>query len=339
MHHARLILAFFAAALLGVFAAACGTPAPKCSPANCTGCCDASDACQTGGIQSQCGSQGNVCMACGAGTSCEFGVCKQSSTSGGGGGSTGGGGGATGGGGGSTGGGTGGGATGGGTGGGSTGGGTGGGSTGGGGGATGGGTGGGDAGMPMFDAGIITLQDGGMVHPPTIPLTFMANCGAVSPCAGNEVASWVYSAGCVDDSAFSRLTALATQYGCGSSISNKNGAIAGSVVFDGTSVHRVVVGRINFTFSATGACASSQVCPLVSGLLPAGITGSCAVAGAACDCQLSVDIGENGSQTYTYDGGVATLGSGETFDSCIAGSTMRFRETDGGVPGVFSITK
>ena len=355
MHHARLILAFFAAAALGALVAACGATTPaRCSPASCAGCCDAAGACQAGASQNACGSQGNGCVSCAAGTNCEFGICRTGSSGGGGGGSTGGGtgGGTTGGGtgGGLTGGGTGGGTTGGGTGGGRTGGGTGGGTTGGGtgGGVNGGGTGGGamgggsGGGAAMFDAGIITRPDGGMFNPPTIALTFMPNCGIVALCPGNEVDAWAYASGCIDDSAFARVTAAASAVGCASTISNKNGSIAGSVIFDGTSVRRVVLGAVNFTFAASGACASSFVCNAIAGQLGTfGITGTCAVVGPDCVCGLTFPLAQNNSQSYTYVGGLLTTSAPvETYNSCITGSTLRYRETtDGGIPGVFSLTK
>jgi hypothetical protein len=135
----RLLSIAFAALILW----SCGSTAQKsCDFTNCTGCCDAQGACQSGTASTECGVGGAACSACQLGEVCSFGLCGSTAT-GGGNGSTGGGTG-----GGTTGGGTGGGTTGGGTGGGTTGGGTGGGTTGGGtgGGTTGGGTGGGGGG-------------------------------------------------------------------------------------------------------------------------------------------------------------------------------------------------
>lgn len=248
-------------------------------------------------------------------------------------------------GGGATGGGTGGGTTGGGTGGGATGGG--GGSTGGGGGATGGGTGGGDAGQPMFDAGVVTRPDGGTLNPQTIQLTFAQDCGNVTLCNGNEVDAWAYTAGCIDDSAFTRLTSAAQSFGCTATVSNKRGAIAGSVVFDGTAVHRMVAGRVDFQVNAGGACAMQAFCGGINSQLASfDLTGSCAVQGAECVCQLAFDIGQNGSNSYTYNGGQLTVnnatpdGGDETYESCITGSNLTYRETtQGGIPGVFTLTK
>lgn len=179
---------FLTGLTFGLFLAltpACG-PA-KCSPSNCSGCCDTAGKCQTGTGAEACGLPGNVCQACLIGQVCSSGLCTTTGIGGGSGGGTGGGtggGGATDGGGagggagggdpdggtgGGMGGGTGGGAgggAGGGTGGGVTGGGSGGGVTGGGagGGAVGGGTGGGAPGPnDISGSGTRTflLADGG----------------------------------------------------------------------------------------------------------------------------------------------------------------------------------
>lgn len=329
----RLSAVFFAAALGGaLLGQGCGTTPVACSPASCAGCCASDGQCVTGNTTAQCGTSGNACAACTATQACEFGICRAGAVgggggsndagSGGGGGTTGGGGGATGGGGGTTGGGTGGGST-----------------TGGGGGATGGGGGSAiDAGPPVLDAGTTTL-DGGTVNPPTIAITFMASCGVVTPCPGNELGTWVYTAGCIEDGAFSRLTSLAQQIGCTADVTNKNGYIAGAVVFDGAQVRRNVVGLANFHFSATGTnCVAA--CQFIPGQLPAGITGTCAPGLASCECDLSFDLSDHATQSYTYANGVLTTPT-ERYDSCITGNDLRYRETTdaGAVPGIFTLTK
>ena len=200
--------------------------------------------------------------------------------------------------------------------------------------------------MQVFDAGTVTRPDGGVLNPPTIALTFAPNCGVVTTCAGNEVDAWAYASGCIDDSAFSRVTSAASSFGCSATVTNKNGAIAGSVVFDGTTVHRSVVGAVNFTFSAGNPCNNSFVCGAIPGQLGTyGITGTCAIVGAECVCDLTFPLSQTDSQLYTYSSGVLTVQTGDggtpdTYDSCITGSTLRYRETtDGGIPGVFSLTK
>lgn len=59
---------------------ACG-PTQRCSPLNCTGCCDTSGMCRSGSESSACGRSGNTCTACSAGASCSFGTCGAGGSS------------------------------------------------------------------------------------------------------------------------------------------------------------------------------------------------------------------------------------------------------------------
>lgn len=69
---------------------ACG-PAKRCTPTNCSGCCDATDQCQAGTSPLACGSVGAMCVACPNGATCTAGVCGGTGTGGGTGGGGGGG--------------------------------------------------------------------------------------------------------------------------------------------------------------------------------------------------------------------------------------------------------
>ncbi|HEY1087337.1 MAG TPA: hypothetical protein VGE37_06570, partial [Archangium sp.] len=70
------------------------------------------------------------------------------------------------------------------------------------------------------------------------------------------------------------------------------------------------------------------------------ISGSCALQGTACVCDLAFDIGQQGSDTYAYTAGQLTTGAGDTYDTCITGLEQRYRETsDGGIPGTFTMMK
>jgi hypothetical protein len=130
-------------------------------------------------------------------------------------------------------------------------------------------------------------------------------------------------------------------------VTNKNGAIAGSVVFENGQVHRNVVGQVNFTLTAGGSCGSAIVCGYVpTAVQMYGITGTCSLVVSDCVCQLTFDIGQNDSNPYTYNTGLLSIegaqadGGAETYESCITGSTLRYRETtQGGIPGVFSLAR
>jgi len=104
-------------------------------------------------------------------------------------------------------------------------------------------------------------------------------------------------------------------------------------------VHRSVVGQVTYRATATGT-ACQFGCTSLPGQLPPGISGSCALQGTACVCDLAFDIGQQGSDTYTYTAGQLTTGAGDTYDTCITGLEQRYRETtDGGIPGTFTMMK
>lgn len=89
--HPRTLLMLAVGFGLGLTFAACGTPAPACSSANCGGCCDQTGKCQSGTTADACGGNAVSCGRCGTGTVCQQGECRAGTTGGGSGGGTGGG--------------------------------------------------------------------------------------------------------------------------------------------------------------------------------------------------------------------------------------------------------
>lgn len=67
--------------LLSLFlcsATACGPVQRPCGPSTCTGCCDSSGQCRTGGSTSACGARGAACQVCGGiSATCVTGVCSS----------------------------------------------------------------------------------------------------------------------------------------------------------------------------------------------------------------------------------------------------------------------
>ncbi|MDP3504060.1 MAG: hypothetical protein Q8S33_27225 [Myxococcales bacterium] len=71
--------------LLLCTASACGPVQRPCGPSTCTGCCDSSGQCQSGGSTSACGTRGAVCQVCGGSSAtCVTGLCSSIGSSGGG---------------------------------------------------------------------------------------------------------------------------------------------------------------------------------------------------------------------------------------------------------------
>lgn len=317
----RKMFWFVAALAVGsVVGFACGTPAPKCSVASCGGCCSTDGTCQAGTTGMACGSQGNACVGCGLTQTCVAGACMAGNGTGGGsaaGGSAAGGSAA---GGSAAGGSAAGGAAGGSTAGGRAGGNAGGGNTGGAGGGM----------MLMFDAGM----------PPSVAITFAANCNATQPCGGALPGLWHYQSFCVEDSIFSRLLSA-----CGGAsqtqILNRSGTAQGAVFFTATQMGRSVSGAVDFSLSTVNStCVNGFMgiggCTQLPTLLAqAGVTGTCALAlpdgGAStstCTCQLTFPFNDRATDDYTTAGNVITTAGNRTFEYCVQGGvTMTYEET------------
>jgi hypothetical protein len=60
----------------------CVGSGPKCSPANCTGCCDSGGICQDPAAINACGANGVACALCLPGEACESGVCEMAASCG-----------------------------------------------------------------------------------------------------------------------------------------------------------------------------------------------------------------------------------------------------------------
>ncbi len=53
----------------------CGPQKPRCTAANCNGCCDVNGNCRPGDNNAECGSRGGTCMACAPTQVCQLGIC------------------------------------------------------------------------------------------------------------------------------------------------------------------------------------------------------------------------------------------------------------------------
>ena len=183
--------------------------------------------------------------------------------------------------------------------------------------------------MLMFDAGM----------PPSVAITFAANCNAVQPCGGALPGLWHYQGFCVEDAIFSRLLGAcggATQ----TQILDRSGTARGAIFFTPTQMGRSVSGAVDFSLSTVssqcvngfmgiGGCAQ-----LPSLLSQAGVTGSCALSlpdgGAStstCTCQLTFPFNDQATEDYTTSGNVITTPRGRTFEYCVQGQTMTYEET------------
>ncbi len=83
MNSIRGLAAGFGLGLLLAIVPSCGAP-KTCNPTTCSGCCDATGACQSGVIGDACGASGNACTACTVAQTCSGGFCLGGGGGGGG---------------------------------------------------------------------------------------------------------------------------------------------------------------------------------------------------------------------------------------------------------------
>ena len=187
------------------------------------------------------------------------------------------------------------------------------------------------------------------MSPPTIPITFPQTCPSPTACGGSPTGTFFYSAACISQDEFDAVITRIEGAGCGPGsvrVNGYDGGLSGYATFSGTNVCRVVRGGVTVSATITGTCANATLCGLVSsGISQGGYTGSCYVDAGACDCLVSRTINiDNSGVAYSVGATSLTItSSGQTFETCLNGSTFSTRETDAGTathePGTATLTK
>lgn len=170
-------------------------------------------------------------------------------------------------------------------------------------------------------------------------------CAAFAPCGGDEKGLWKITGGCVSEAIFEQAK------GACPTLVEKDVKFEGrgSVNADGTNIERKVELKFSATFEIPASCKTQN--PLGStctaaeqGLKFAGVkTATCkdAAAGGGCDCDVTNEFGETTKDTYTTAGNTLTSANpARTFDYCVAGTSITYRETTkDAVPAVFALAK
>jgi hypothetical protein len=162
--------------------------------------------------------------------------------------------------------------------------------------------------------------------PPEAPdVTFKDNnCDAFVPCGGTLAGSWVYSDACIDEG---DLGLDLRDDGCEAVAASVEATVSGGLSFTGSRVERQGVG------SGSGELRIPNLCTLAIG----GCNGlralidndddACEQDGTDCLCGFATEELAWDEDTYQVSGGTFTLGSGRTFDYCVEGNTLTYRET------------
>ena len=175
--------------------------------------------------------------------------------------------------------------------------------------------------MLVFDAGT----------PPTVNLTFAATCLAPAPCGGAVQGLWHYQDFCIEDGIFNNLVSRcggATQ----TQVLNRSGTAQGAVFFSPTQMGRQVSGAVDFTlFTTNSSCV--QGCSFLPALLTSfGIAGTCASGQpdggpGGCSCSMRYPFNDVSTETYSLSGNVISTTTNRTFNYCVQGTSMTYKET------------
>ncbi len=169
--------------------------------------------------------------------------------------------------------------------------------------------------------------DAGDGGPKTGALTFRG-CAALTPCGGAVPGTWDFTGGCLEDPLASFRAACP-----GLVERSARGTLQGSVAFTGGSASGAVSRTLQISVVADVTFPSSCVAPatctlvplLIGGYLP-GATATCSGT-TSCLCTITYNRSENASTTYTTAGNSIAFANGETFDYCITGARMQYRQT------------
>jgi hypothetical protein len=155
-------------------------------------------------------------------------------------------------------------------------------------------------------------------------------CPAFAACGGDVLGSWAYTDACPTESEGVQLPGctVETEYEAGgaAALSFSEGQVTrgGAPVGDGV-----------VTFP--GVCLGPLSCADLTSFIGGRGTCSAVVSGCACRTAFSVDWGQ---QAYTLSGTQLALADGRTFDYCVDGDRLTYREAgDATEPGVFTLQR
>jgi len=154
-------------------------------------------------------------------------------------------------------------------------------------------------------------------------MEFKQTCPAISPCGGDPLGKWTYSAACFSLSAFDA--------GCPGVTYDFHGTASGTLEFAAASVRQNVSWAVGGTILVPKSCA--KFCDFATIALKAmGLrtTGCSEGAGANCSCPVSFDGGSLASSDAGVSGTTFRLtdstGATTTYEYCIQNSSLTFHQ-------------
>jgi hypothetical protein len=164
-------------------------------------------------------------------------------------------------------------------------------------------------------------------EPPEAPpvVAFQYNrCEPFVPCGGSVTGNWVYSAGCIG---VGDLGLSLQDDSCEAVSADIEAEVGGTLRFSGSTVQHDGSG------SGSGVLRIPTFCTLAIGGCPGlrdlieNDDDACDQTGSDCLCDFVMQETEWTRDTYQISGTTLTLGSGRTFDYCVEGNELTYRET------------
>jgi len=195
-----------------------------------------------------------------------------------------------------------------------------------------------DSGGDPVDSG--TPEDSGPAA--TVDITY-GTCPTFTKCGGDIVGSWKVTGGCVSSDVFAEAKAQCD----GLQESDVVIKASGTVVATATKVQRTTTLTLSGKVAVPKSCAQGvSNCAFIGAALQSGAipgapkfdTATCTDGGALCNCTVATTVDEKKDDAYTAaDGVVTTTDPTRTYDYCVDGNKMTYKETTPPAQGAFAL--
>lgn len=154
------------------------------------------------------------------------------------------------------------------------------------------------------------------------------NCPDFVPCGGTLSGTWVYSDACIDDA---DLGLELSDNGCDDVAASVDATVSGALNFSGNSVQHLGEGTGSGQLRIPNLCTLAIAsCPGLRALID-NDADACDQSGVDCLCDFETAEVEWDRDAFQAQGSTFTLNGGRTFDYCVDGDTLTYRETSEGV--------
>ncbi|MET0413334.1 MAG: hypothetical protein ABW217_18650 [Polyangiaceae bacterium] len=154
------------------------------------------------------------------------------------------------------------------------------------------------------------------------------NCSEFVPCGGALAGTWVFSDACIDDG---DLGLDLSDDGCEDVAASVDATVSGALNFSGNSVQHLGAGTGSGQLRIPNLCTLAIAsCPGLRALIDNDVD-ACDQSGVDCLCDFETAEAQWDRETFQAQGSTITFGGGRTFDYCVDGDTLTYRETSEGV--------